>query len=164
MKAIAMSVLTMMLLPLAGCGINHEWVQDQKMYLAWTEPKIKWLRPSPLIQPRKCKKIEDIPYDPPLEPNWFEKLFNIEMPKTFKGCGLSEYETSHEIAWEPIDMQWDKSIIEKAGPLIHGAMMFGGLGLAGALGGTTVTNNNTTSGVQLRASSIGGDVERFLPR
>lgn len=129
-------LLCFVFLSLSACGVRHEYIQDQDGYLAYTQPQIQFLRENPRPEPVYCMKLEDISYDPPLKQNWFEKLFNIEKDKTFKGC-------RHKDSVRAANVSWEKAAVEKAGAMIHGLAF-----MAGTIGGAAILGSQINSGLR----------------
>lgn len=136
---------------LSGCSENHRFLHiDKNKYLVYVQPPMDALRANPMPDPTYCTKLIDVPYDPPLEPKWYHKITGTEPDKTFKGCGEREWEQKEGI-WLASDVKYDPSIIEKTGPLIHGAAF-----LAGSFGAAAILGGHIESGLRGQATGNSG--------
>ena len=153
---------------LSGCVTSqkpdigeHRVLEDGGMAYSWVEADQKWLTNTPLFKPRPCTigELQEFTLKFPREKPWWQ-FWGPQPSNKYWACPLTDWELK-EKRWAPVEVAYDTSIIEKLGPMIHGAAFLGGtLGAASILGGHIegglrgqATGN---SGPNLYASTISG--------
>ena len=151
---------------LSGCvtsqhidNADHRVVADGGLFYSWVEPEKKVLTNTPLFPPRQCTELEEFRYKFPREKPWWQ-FWGPQPKQTYWACPLTDWELK-EKRWAPVEVAYDTSIIEKLGPMIHGAAFLGGtLGAASILGGHIESGlrgqATGNSGPNLYASTISG--------
>lgn len=149
MRAMILGLCAMVLL--SGCAERHKFIQqDKHKYLVYVQPPLDVLRPNPVPEPTYCTKLVDVEYDPPLQPNFWQKLFGMKPDRTFKGCGEREWEQKEGI-WLA-NVKYDSSVVEKVGPLLSGAAF-----MAGSMGAAAILGGHIESG--LKGQATGGTLQ-----
>lgn len=156
----------------SGCAEVQRFTQDGPTAITYVNPEIKFLRETIMPEPRHCpiSQLQHIKYFHEQKWAWYraDKWFSDEKPdQYFWSCPDKNMPLDGSIrltTWTQEKLQYQPSLLRQIGPALTTAL--GYVGAAATLGmtmpGTVLTNNN--AGVNLRASTVAGEVPGGVPR
>lgn len=170
MRTLLLALCAMVLM--TGCAAKQNMQQVGGTAVSWTSFEVEVMRDTPKIEPIQCpiSQLKEYKYFIEKDWEWYraDKWFSKEKPNQFFwACPdehMDERNKIHLASWSPTNMTWQDSPFRTVVPGI--ANMFGYVAGAGTLGATMPRNSVTQSGsgVNLRASTVAGEVPGGVPR
>ena len=155
---------------LAGCAEVQRFTQDGPTAITYVNPEIKLMRETIMPKPRHCpiSQLQHVKYFIEQKWPWYraDKWFSNDKPdQFFWSCPEENMPLDGSIrlaTWKQPDLQYQPSPLRQIGPALTTAL--GYVGAAATLGMTMPRYQINNSGVNLRASTVAGEVPGGVPR